>query len=127
MSTRGWERATVQDTRDRRRPSKPVRSKYKAVRTVVHGIEFHSKAEARRYQELLLRGTMGEIRNLELQPRFYLHANGVRVGSYFADFAYDDGAGRVIEDVKSQPTKTAIYRWKKKHVEAEYGIRIKEV
>ena len=49
------------------------------------------------------------------------------IGHYVADFAYvDERTGqRVIEDVKG--VKTAMYRWKKKHTEAQYGITITEV
>jgi hypothetical protein len=111
-----------------------ARSKYRAVPTVIHGVRFASKAEARRYQELLLLGMAGEIRNLELQPRFPLHVGGVKVGDYVADFRYEAlvrwvGSGPgwfdVVEDVKG--VRTPVYRMKKKHVEAEYGIAIREV
>jgi hypothetical protein len=117
-----------------------ARSKYRAVPTVIHGVRFASKAEARRYQELLLLGMAGEIRNLELQPRFPLHVGGVKVGDYVADFRYEEkrnvmcfeGVGPiyykwfdVVEDVKG--VRTPVYRMKKKHVEAEYGIAIREV
>ena len=34
----------------------------------------------------------------------------------------------VVEDVKGgEATKTPLYRWKKKHLKAEYGISIVEV
>jgi hypothetical protein len=113
-----------------------ARSKYRAVPVVIHGVRFASKAEARRYQELLLLGMAGEIRNLELQPRFPLHVGGVKVGDYVADFRYEERAGidtvlgcdrwrDVTEDVKG--VRTPVYRMKKKHVEAEYGIAIREV
>jgi len=107
--------------------------KYQAVATTVHGFRFASKAEARRYQDLLLIGMAGEIRNLELQPRFDLHVGGVKVATYVADFRYEErvsGAHQlpwrdVIEDVKGVRTPT--YRMKQKHMVAEYGITIREV
>ena len=108
-----------------------TRSKYGAVRTTIDGITFASKAEARRYAELLLLARAGEIRGLELQPRFELsvfgYGNDTRIGDYVADFQYQRGPKGVlvIEDVKG--VKTALYRWKKKHVEAQYNIRITEV
>ncbi len=43
-------------------------TKYRAQPTIVDGIRFHSKGEARRYQELRLLERAGEITNLELQP-----------------------------------------------------------
>lgn len=117
-----------------RTPQEP-RSKYRAQRTTVDGIAFHSAAESRRYSQLKLLEKAGEIRNLELQPRFPLfvetplqHAP-VQVGVYVADFSYETGTdalSTVIEDVKGGPT-TALYRLKKKIVEAQYGIRIVEV
>jgi hypothetical protein len=81
----------------------------------------------------------GEIRNLELQPRFDLHVGGVKVGSYIGDFRYhertplwsaDGGQSGwiwrdVVEDVKGMATPT--YRLKRKHLAAEYGITIREV
>lgn len=122
----------------RRTPAR--RSKYHAVRTTVHGVTFASKAEARRYQDLLLLGAAGEIRNLELQPKFPIRSNGEVVAAYVADFRYEERYGMVVpqapipwchgwrdvvEDVKGM--KTPVYRLKKKLVEVQYGIQIREV
>ena len=49
------------------------RPKYRAVPTVIDGIRFASKAEARRYGELRLLEQAGEIRDLVRQPRFALY------------------------------------------------------
>ena len=107
--------------------------KYHAKPTTVDGIRFASKAEARRYAELRLLEKAGQIKGLELQPRFALmvpeRGSGfdVRIGDYVADFRYREGPKGIlkIEDVKGM--KTPMYRWKKKHVEAQYGISIREV
>lgn len=107
--------------------------KYGAIPTTIDGIRFASKAEAKRYGELKLLEKAGEIKDLELQPKFPLlvHARGgglpYLVGNYVADFRYREGRKGVlkIEDVKGM--KTALYRWKKKHVEAQYGIEITEI
>lgn len=116
-----------------------ARSKYGAVRTTIDGVTFASKAEARRYCELRLLEKAGEIRGLKVQPKYPLvfmpgaGRRSVNVGTYIADFWYLalDAQTRteapVIEDVKSKPTKTPIYRLKKKMVEAIYGITITEV
>lgn len=88
---------------------------------------FDSKAEHRRYHILKLMEKANEIRNLERSPRFDLIINGVKCGFYKADFGYFKGEKRVIEDVKSEPTKTPVYRLKKKIVEALYGVEIVEV
>lgn len=113
-----------------RRIDTTARSKYHATPTVVDGFRFASMAEARRYRELLLMQRAKQIHNLELQPPFDLKVVGakgvVRVGRYVADFRYDLPTGEsVVEDVKG--VKTALYRLKKKMVEAQYGIQITEV
>jgi hypothetical protein len=116
------------------------RSKYRAVRTVVDGFTFDSKAEAQRYHQLLLRGAAGEIRNLELQPRWTVTMRqgffDIKICVYVADFRYEELKPRGpadwcdvwcdrIEDVKGM--KTPVYRLKKKLVEAQYGIQIREI
>lgn len=124
-------------------PSRPTpkskfrpRSKYGAIPTEVDGVRFASKKEARRYGELKLLERAGEIHSLELQPRFPLlvpsRGHGgpwdrAHIGDYVADFRYREGPRGLlrIEDVKGM--KTALYRWKKKHVEAQYGIEIREI
>lgn len=115
------------------------RTKYGAQRVTVDGITFHSKREAARYYELKLMEKAGLIRGLELQPRFTLntwhgdHSLAPEVGDYVADFMYEQNRylpatdwtwERVVEDVKG--FKTPLYLWKKKHVEAQYDIKIHE-
>ena len=109
-------------------PLRP-RSKYHAQPTIVHGFRFASQAEARRYGELLLLGRAGELRNLELQPRFPITSGGAVVAVYVADFRYEEQRfGRtwhdVVEDVKG--VQTPVYKLKKRLVEAQYGIQIRE-
>jgi hypothetical protein len=99
-------------------------SKYNAVRTVVDGITFASKAEARRYQELKMMELSGDITQLELQPKFPLIVNGVKVGTYIGDFRYRYGAVVYVEDVKGM--KTPVYNLKKKMMKAQYNIEIYE-
>lgn len=115
-------------------------SKYRAKPEVVDGVRFHSRKEAARYRELRLLEKAGEIVKLELQPRFPLMVPGrgnggpyerVHVGDYVADFKYVIPGYRPIldivrvEDVKG--FKTPLYKWKKKHVEAQYGVQIVEI
>lgn len=105
-------------------------TKYGAVRTQVDGITFHSKAEARRYVELKLLQQAGEISELELQPRFPLIVHfwdeQERIGEYRGDFRYYTKVGEeIVEDVKG--FATPLYKWKKRHVAAQYGIQITEV
>jgi hypothetical protein len=105
----------------------PRRHKYGARRTVVGGIAFASAREARRYGELKILERAGRITGLELQPRFRLVVNGRHVGDYLADFRYVEGGRSVVEDVKSPPTRTPVYRLKRKLMAALYGIEIREV
>jgi hypothetical protein len=91
-------------------------NKYRNQKTVVDNITFDSKKEANRYSELKLLKMGGVIRDLELQPKIPLIVNGKNVGSYVGDFRYWDveKGERVLEDVKSGPTKTPVYQLKKK-------------
>lgn len=109
--------------------------KFGNVRVEEDGVSFDSMAERRRYQELKLREQRGEIDELTLQPIFTLHAPTPQgeikfIGRYTADFAYRIVAtGEIVtEDVKGgDATKTQLYRWKRRHVELEYGLTITEV
>jgi hypothetical protein len=105
-------------------------SKYNNVKTVLNGITFDSKAEARRYATLLILQGANEISKLELQPVFQIELNGHNICKYISDFRYfDNFTGLwVVEDVKSKFTaKIPMYRLKKKLAEAQYGIKIVEI
>ena len=108
--------------------------KYGAVATIVDGVKFQSKAEARRYVELKLLEKAGEIHSLALQPAFDLNVVGgvvkdvrYRIGEYRGDFQYTEArtGKRIVEDVKGFMTPLA--RWKIKHVAAQYGIDVRIV
>lgn len=101
------------------------RNKYGNKRTVVDGISFSSKREAQRWQELRLLQAAGQITLLRRQTRFALHVNGVKIGSYVADFTYVQHGVLVVEDAKGM--RLDLYKWKKRHFEAEYGRPIVEV
>lgn len=106
--------------------------KYRNKKTVVDGINFDSRAESRRYAELKLLERAGKIASLEVHPVFPLVVDGVKVGKYISDFAYFEKSGnahtkKVVEDVKSKPTMTPVYRLKKRLLKALYGIDIKEI
>lgn len=105
-------------------------SKYGARRVTLDGYTFDSRAEARRYGDLTLRARAGEVRNVEVHPRFPIGVNGLQVCVYVADFRYeergkDDKWQKVVEDVKG--VKTPAYRLKKKLMRAVHGVEIKEV
>ena len=115
------------------------RSKYNNVKTETNGIKFASIKESQRYTELMLELRGGNIRDLRLQVSYtlqesYITPEGKRVRAikYIADFVYlrksTDGTWRtVVEDVKSRPTKTAVYKMKKKMMLQKYSITITEV
>lgn len=93
--------------------------------TVVDGILFDSKLESKRYGELKLLKMAGQIIDLEIHKNWFLHVHGVRIGYYESDFSYQEKGRTVIEDCKG--VATPLYRWKAKHVAAEYGIKIREI
>ena len=118
----------------------------KAERVLEDGaaLKFDSQKEARRYDELALLYKAGKIRDLRLQPQYtlqeaYTTPEGQRVRAirYQADFEYHrptepDVTGavywiRVVEDVKSEATKTRVYGIKRKLMRERLGIEIKEV
>lgn len=118
--------------------------KYRNIKTRVDGIPFDSQKEARRFIELRSLQKAGRIRNLKLQPQFtlqesYVTPEGERVRAlrYVADFSYErptepDQNGyiywvKVVEDVKSQATRTDKYKIKKKLMLEQLGITVEEV
>ena len=101
-------------------------SKYKAKPITIDGIRFASQKEGRRYQELRILERAGEIKNLELQPRYDITINGIYCGHYKADFRFFSKKGVEVWDVKGLPTP--LYKFKKRIVEALYpGVKIQEV
>ena len=123
-----------------------MRSKFKNIKTCVNGIEFDSRKEARRYQELLLLQRAGVIQNLQMQERFLLipsqyetyeryGKNGQRLKDgqrllekecvYIADFTYVENGKKIVEDTKGFKTKDYII--KRKLLLYTHGIRIREV
>lgn len=125
------------------------KSKYGAKKTVIGGIEFDSKKEAKRYEELLWLEKSGAISDLRRQVKYVLipaqrepNTIGARGGkiqgrlierevAYIADFVYYDHdlGHEVVEDVKGCKSGNAyaIFTLKRKLMLYFYGIRIKEV
>lgn len=110
------------------------RNKYGAKATTVDGIEFDSKAEAKRYVQLKAMEKVGEIVDLRIQVPFELIPAQDKAGRkekpvvYVADFTYRDRDGAfVVEDTKSAPTKTREYVIKRKLMLQVYGIAVREV
>ena len=118
-------------------------NKYKNKKVVVNGIQFDSKKESRRYQELLLLEQQGQIQSLQRQVKYVLipaqrepdtvgSRGGVKKGkvierecAYIADFVYLENGKKVVEDTKG--FRTADYKIKRKLMLYVHGIRIKEL
>ena len=99
-------------------------SKYNAKKVVIDGVKFDSQAEGRRYRKLKLLEKAGVIQELELQPRYDMELNGVKICFYKADFRYIEDGELVVEDVKGMLTD--IYKLKRKMMKAFHGIDILE-
>ena len=126
---KGWEKFAPPESSD----APPVRrSKYNAQPIIRDGIRFHSKREANRWTTLRALERVKLITNLRPQVVFPLTCTSRRsdhtvvVGSYICDFVYQTvpAGDTIVEDVKG--VRTDLYRWKRKHFEAEYGVTILE-
>ena len=96
-------------------------NKYGAVKTVVDGITFDSKAEARRYQELKVLGYSKT--DLYIHPKFSISYHGKAICFVVLDFMYKNKDGEFqYEDVKGRDN--ALSRLKRKLVEAFYDIKV---
>lgn len=113
-----------------------MNNKYHARRWELDGKTFDSHKEARRYQELRYLLRAGVITDLKMQVPFLLipaqkdESGKVieRAVTYRADFTYTDENGQyIVEDVKSEATRTREYIIKRKLMLKVHGIRIKEV
>lgn len=95
-------------------------SKFRAQKTKVDNITFHSKKEAEDYKKLKILLQSGEIKYLELQPKFELRVNGDLICRYIADFRYErTGSDKVVvRDTKGM--KTPEFRIKEKLFRALY-------
>lgn len=94
-------------------------SKYLSHKTVVDGIKFDSKDEAKYYEALKIRKYRGEIENFELQPKFVLREGFEKFGKKYRAFTYtpdftvyhNDGSVEYV-DVKGQTTQQGEIRIK---------------
>ena len=98
------------------------------------GIVFDSIAEMKQYHDLKFKQIAGLIYDLEIHPRWQLHAyGGDHIGDYEADFQFKLPRGElVVQEVKSDWTRkddpsARLYSWKVRHMWAEYKIKVEEV
>lgn len=114
--------------------------KYNAKKTVVDNITFDSNKEAQHYSLLKAMQNTGQIKDLQLQPRFPFppeswgtlygpgfDSRGVGcICSYVADFRYTDKRGHVhVVDTKGK--KTREFRIKEKLFQFFYPAQHLEV
>ena len=110
-------------------------NKYRNKKVQTPDGNFDSVKEYRRWKELRLLEKAGEISNLHRQVPFGLippqRVKGKLVErevKYYADFTYITKEGEfVVEDAKSDGTRTQVYRLKKKLMLQVHGLQIKEV
>ena len=99
--------------------------KYHARAVVVDGLRFPSQLEARRWQTLQLLQRAGQIEGLERQVPLVLHVRQRQIGVLRVDFHYWQDGVEVWEDTKGY--EPPLSRWKRKHVQAQYGIALRLV
>ncbi len=116
------------------KPSKYRNQKDERITASGTTLRFDSRKEARRFDELSALQRVGSISGLKLQPQFtlqeaYTAPEGVRVRAirYQADFSYSRDGKAVVEDVKSEATRTRVYELKKKLLREKFGIEITEI
>lgn len=109
-------------------------NKYRNIKTTVDGVTYDSAREARRGAELRLMERAGLIHDLCAQVKYTLIPAQKRDGKtveravvYIADFVYTENGETVVEDVKSEATRTPEYIIKRKLMLWEFGIQIREV
>lgn len=110
-------------------------NKFHARKVIYNGQRFDSQKEAQRYAELRLMQRAGKIQGLETQVPYELvpaqrDASGKlaeRAVIYKADFVYEENGDVVVEDVKSEATRTPEYIIKRKLMRWVHGIEIREV
>lgn len=102
-----------------------------AKRNFAHGLWFDSKKEARRWGDLLLLETSGQITNLRRQvPIKLMGRDGPiltptgKVMIYKADFLYNENGVEVIEDAKGHAADVYLI---KRAILAAMGVDVKEV
>ena len=97
----------------------PRQHKYRAIPTVVDGIRFASKLQARLYGELVLQRDHGDVAYFLMQAPIHLPGGGKLVVDFLV--VHRDGRVRYID---AKGVETAVFKAKRRVVEALYPIRI---
>lgn len=99
-------------------------NKYRNVKTISNGIKFDSKKEANYYGKYKLMKAAGLL-TFEMQVKYNLVVNGIKIGFYKADFVLTYPNGK-IEVIDCKGIKTSVYALKKRLLKACLGIEIIE-
>ncbi len=102
------------------KPCAPRPNKYNAQPTVVDGIRFDSKREARLYESLKARRAAGEVAYFLRQVPVHL-PGGTKLIVDFLVFYRD---GREPEYLDAKGRETPVFKVKRREVEAAFPIRI---
>jgi len=102
-------------------------SKFGAKKTIVDGITFDSKWESERYGQLRAMERGGIVTDLELQVKYDIVINDIKICKYIADFVYKEESPNgeikeIVEDAKG--FETPEFKLKKKLMKAVHGIDI---
>lgn len=102
--------------------------KYRAEATVLDGIRFDSKAEAEDWGRLRLAERAGRVRNLRRQVPYDLLVSETRIGRIVLDFVFEEERdGRWVTIYADRKGfRTPMFKWKRKHFEAQYGVALEE-
>ena len=113
-------------------------SKYRNIKTEVDGITFDSRREARDYMRLKHLQEHGFITNLELQPKFPIVINNIKICVVILDFAFTALKPFELKAKKtsypcitgqkayldSKGKDTSLSRLKRKLVKACHGVEV---
>lgn len=106
---------------------KTTRSKYNAKKCEIDGFKFDSLAEGKYYVVLRDRLKKQEIGELQIHPFFTIFIKGDKIGKVVLDFSYYDKKLEKYIYVDVKGVDTAISKWKRKCVEADFGIKVEVV
>jgi len=107
-------------------------NKYRAKKVKLDGITFDSKREAAHYMDLRLLERAGKVNAIQVHPRLDLHAHGEdgikrKIGQAELDFSYWDCERKQRRWIDVKGMDLPLSQWKRKHIEAQYGITVEIV
>ena len=103
---------------------KNKRHKYGAVKTVIDGIKFDSKAEAMYYQLHKHDKGIKMQEKFVLMDKFRLNGKAYREIAYVPDFTFYDDEGNLIKIVDVKGMQTSGFKIKAKLFANRYGMQI---